>query len=84
VKYFFDNNLPPKFAELLRLVSGESIVHIDAADGLHRDTKDEKWMPIVAQRNWVAVTSGVRISTAPHQRELRQQLGIATVFQLKG
>lgn len=88
MKYFFDNCVSPKVIDILRLAgaedNGDEFVHIMHVDGLSRDDADVKWIPLVAAREWVAITVDHRIKSRPHERAALDEARMRVVFLPKG
>lgn len=67
MSYFLDNNLSPRFEQVLRALDVE-VRHIANVDGVERDAPDTIWIPVVAANGWVAVGGDSRILTRPSER----------------
>jgi hypothetical protein len=83
VKFFFDNNLPPKLAKSLHLLvePDHEVVHLK--DRFSADAPDEEWMTALAkQKDWIIVSGDLRIRRNPHVMEAWKSAG-HTVFFLK-
>jgi PIN domain-containing protein len=67
VKFFFDNNLPPKLAKSLHLLvePDHEVVHLK--DRFSADAPDEEWITALAkQKDWIIVSGDLRIRRNPH------------------
>lgn len=65
--YFLDNNLSPRFEQVL-VALGVDARHIANVEGLARDAPDTVWIPVVATNRWVAVGGDSRILKRPAER----------------
>jgi hypothetical protein len=83
VKFFFDNNLPPKIAKgLNEFVSPEHEVR-HLREKFPANTDDADWMKELAKEaDWIIVTADIRIGKNPHEIEAWKQAG-HTIFFLK-
>ena len=62
MRFFFDNNLPPKLAKSLHLLvePHHQVVHLKAK--FAADAKDETWMlELAKEEDWVIVSGDLRI-----------------------
>jgi hypothetical protein len=85
VRFFFDNNLPPKLAKSLNaLVEPEhQVVHLK--DRFAANTPDESWMLVLAgESDWIIVSGDIRISRNPHQVAAWREAGHTTFFLKPG
>ena len=83
MKFFFDNNLPPKVAKgLNEFVSPEhQVVHLKEKFGA--DAEDAHWMKALGdEKGWIIVTADVNIGKNPHEVQAWKQAG-HTIFFLK-
>lgn len=78
MKYFFDNNLSPRYAAMLRALDVD-VTHLREHYG-RGDIDDEVWMPEIAKEGWVAVTQDRAIERRPHQAALRQRVGLRMIY----
>ena len=67
MNYFLDNNLSPRFEQVLRAL-GVDVRHIANVDGLERDAPDTVWIPVVATNGWIAVGGDSKILKRPAER----------------
>jgi hypothetical protein len=81
--YFFDNCLPPRLVESIRLLF-EPDLRILREEFAETSVKDEDWMPVVARHGWVVVTSDDRIRKNRGQRELLKNLKLRMIFLPSG
>jgi hypothetical protein len=83
VKFFFDNNLPPKLAKSLHLLvePDHEVVHLK--DRFPADVSDEEWITALAkEKEWIIVSGDLRIRKNPHVMEAWKSAG-HTIFFLK-
>lgn len=77
MKFFFDNNLSPKYSAMLRALEVD-VVHLREA--FPKRTHDDVWMPEVAKEGWVAVTQDRAIERRPHEAEVRRRVGLRMIY----
>lgn len=83
MKFFFDNNLPPKLAKSLHLLvePDHEVVHLK--DRFPADVSDEEWITALAkEKEWIIVSGDLRIRKNPHVMEAWKSAG-HTIFFLK-
>lgn len=83
MKFFFDNNLPPKLALALHeLVRPEhEVIHL--VNLFAPNAEDAHWMGVLAtQPGWIIITGDLRIGRNPHELRAWKEAG-HTVFFLK-
>ena len=83
MKFFFDNNLPPKLAKSLHVLvePDHQIVHLK--DRFPANASDEEWITVLAkEEHWVIVSGDLRIRKNPHVMRAWKTAG-HTVFFLK-
>jgi predicted nuclease of predicted toxin-antitoxin system len=80
-KYFIDNCLPPKLAEMLRTL-GVDVQHL--SERMARDSKDVDWIPVVAKEGLVAVTTDNRINSPPQEKGALHAAQLHVVFLAGG
>ncbi len=70
MRFFLDNNLPPKLAKSLNALvePDHQIVHLK--DRFAANTTDETWMSALAsESDWIIISGDIRISKNPHEVE---------------
>jgi hypothetical protein len=85
VRFFFDNNLPPKLAKSLNVLvqPDHQVVHLK--DRFAANTTDETWMSELAKEpNWVIISGDIRISKNPHEVAAWRAAGHTTFFLKPG
>jgi len=85
VRFFFDNNLPPKLAKSLNTLAepDHQVVHLK--DRFAANTPDETWMAELArEEDWIIVSGDTRISRNPHEVEAWRAAGHTTFFLKRG
>lgn len=86
MRFFLDNTLPPRFAEVLQLLEGNGgheIVHLRSKFPV--DTKDVDWIrSLAAERDWVIVSGDIRISQNEFERKEWLNSGLTAFFFAKG
>jgi PIN like domain len=86
VRFFLDNTLPPRFAEVLQLLEGDGghkIVHLRSKFPV--DTKDVDWIRSLAgERDWVIVSGDIRISQNEFERKEWLNSKLTAFFFAKG
>ena len=84
MRFFFDNNLPPRLAKAIQaLVATEhEVTHL--RDRFSADTPDVTWLNALgAERNWVLICGDPRIMKRPHELRALQEARLLSFF-LKG
>jgi hypothetical protein len=78
VSIFVDNCLPRVVVEAMQKLGADvrHLQHVFPNPG----TKDEEWIPRVAQEGWVALTDDNRIRRQPKLRALRAEVRLRIVF----
>ena len=83
MKFFFDNNLPPKLAKSLHLLVEPDHEVIHLKERFAANASDEEWITALAkEKGWVIVSGDLRIRKNPHVMEAWKSAG-HTVFFLK-
>lgn len=77
MKFFLDNNLPPKLAQMLR-VDEVDVVHL--SDVYPRNVADEVWIPDVAKKKWVTITHDRKILVRPSEKAALLAAGSTIIF----
>jgi PIN domain-containing protein len=83
VKFFFDNNLPPKLAKSLHLLvePDHEVVHLK--DRFPANASDEEWITALAtEQPWVIISGDLRIRKNPYVMKAWKSAG-HTLFFLK-
>lgn len=79
-KYFLDNDLSPKLASILTIME-EDVTCL--AEHFPRDSKDEVWIPRVAEWGWVIITIDHKILTRPAERAALESSKATAFFLAK-
>ena len=86
MRFFLDNTLPPRFAEVLNLLEGNdghAVVHLQSK--FRVETKDIDWIKILASEgNWIIVSGDIRISQNEFERKEWLNSGLTAFFFAKG
>lgn len=77
MKFFFDNNLSPKYPVMLRALEVD-VVHL--REKFDRRVDDDVWMRQVASEGLVAVTQDRAIERRPHEAEVRRRVGLRMIY----
>lgn len=81
MKYFFDNNVAPAIAEVLRVLRQDTSHICECAEhGIARDDTDIAWMPKVAKLGWVAVTIDNNIQRQREEKRVREESGLRVIY----
>lgn len=81
MKYFFDNNVAPAIAEVLRVLRQDTLHICECAEhDIARDDIDIDWMPKVAKLGWVAVTVDNNIQRQREEKRVREACGLRVVY----
>jgi predicted nuclease of predicted toxin-antitoxin system len=68
VRFFFDNNLPPKLAKSLHVLVEPDHQVIHLKDRFAANTTDETWMAGLAkEQDWIIVSGDLQIRKNPHE-----------------
>jgi hypothetical protein len=84
LRFFFDNNLPPRLAKAIQaLVATEhEVMHL--TDKFAANTTDVTWLKVLgAERDWVLICGDPRITKRPHELKALQEARLLSFF-LKG
>jgi len=71
---FIDRSIPRSVADALKLVGREDVRWLE--DEFAHNTPDEVWIPVVAERGWVAISRDKKIRTRMRQRSLVREYGL--------
>jgi hypothetical protein len=84
VRFFLDNTLPPRFAEVLQLLDeGNEIVHLRSR--FPPETKDVDWIRrLASEGDWVIISGDIRISQNEFERREWLNSGLTAFFFAKG
>jgi hypothetical protein len=85
VRFFFDNNLPPKLAKSLHVLvePDHQVVHLK--DRFAANTTDETWMVALAkEQGWIIVSGNLQIRKNPHEVHAWRAAGHTTFFLKAG
>jgi predicted nuclease of predicted toxin-antitoxin system len=67
LRFFFDNNLPPKLAKSLDLLVQPEHQVFHLKDRFPPNSPDELWiMALAREKHWVIVSGDLRIRKNPH------------------
>ena len=86
--FFFDNCISDKIVEILKLAGAEAVdktqlIHIkdvaELASKRGRGAADVDWIPLVAEKSWIAVTVDKRVKRNEDERALIASTGIRLV-----
>ncbi len=81
MKFFFDNNLPPRLVRAINALEGEhgnTVVHLK--DKFDQAISDEEWMNALGDEGeWVVLTHDASIKRNPHELAALEESGL-TVF----
>jgi len=85
VRFFFDNNLPPKLAKSLHVLAAPEHEVIHLKEKFPQDSSDEAWMNGLAKElDWVIISGDNRITKNPHEIEAWRAAGHTTFFLKPG
>lgn len=76
--YFFDNCISPHLARAMKCI-GANVTHLQE-EGFQPHTLDVEWIPVVAAKGWVVVTSDLRILSREHERAALRAAGSVAFF----
>lgn len=84
MRFFFDNTMPPKVVEALRVLDSErKVVHL--TNLFDANTADEVWMLNLAKEgDWIVISGDLRISRNSAQRKAWLDSGLVAFFLAKG
>jgi hypothetical protein len=83
LRFFFDNNLPPKLAKSLDLLVQPEHQVFHLKDRFPPNSPDELWiMALAREKHWVIISGDLRIRKNPHVMQAWKSAG-HTVFFLK-
>lgn len=85
MRFFFDNNLPPKLAKSLHVLvePDHQVVHLK--DRFAANTTDETWMVALAkEQGWIIVSGNLQIRKNPHEVHAWRAAGHTTFFLKAG
>ena len=81
MRFFFDNNLPPRLARAIDVLLGDSGKAVHLTDRFTPDTPDIEWISALASEgNWVIISGDVRITRNPQQCKAWQEANLTTFF----
>jgi hypothetical protein len=85
VRFFFDNNLPPKLAKGLHVLIAPEHEVIHLKEKFPQNTSDEDWMKGLAKElDWVIISGDNRITKNPHEVQAWRAAGHTTFFLKPG
>jgi hypothetical protein len=86
VRFFLDNTLPPRFAQVLEILEGDDgneVVHLRSK--FPSETKDVDWIRTLASEgDWVIISGDIRISQNQFERKAWLDSGLTAFFFAKG
>ena len=85
MRFFFDNNLPPKLARSLHVlvVPEHEVIHLK--EKFPQNTSDEAWMNGLAKElDWIIISGDNRITKNPHEVQAWRAAGHTTFFLKPG
>jgi hypothetical protein len=86
LKFFFDNTMPRRLAEALRVIEGKeghNIVHL--RERFAPDTEDIDWIRALGNEgDWIIVSGDVRISRNEFERRAWLESRLTAFFLAKG
>jgi predicted nuclease of predicted toxin-antitoxin system len=86
VKFFLDNCLSPRYAQVLDILSsddGHKVFHL--RDRFARDVEDHDWITqLKKEGDWVIVSGDTRITKAPHLKAVWLDSKLTAFFLGKG
>ena len=83
MKFFLDNNLPPRTARALNCLLEPADTAVHLKDEFPADTPDVQWMQALARHSGLVIISGdVNISRNPHEVRAWKEAG-HTIFFLR-
>lgn len=71
---FIDRSIPRSVADALKLVGRADVRWLE--DEFAHNTPDEVWIPVVAERGWLAISRDKKIRTRSRQRDLVRDHGL--------
>jgi hypothetical protein len=85
VKFFFDSNLAPRFAEALRVLDGGTHTIKHLRERFAPEIADLDWIKeLASEGDWVIISGDVRISQNRSERQAWLESGLAAFFLAKG
>jgi hypothetical protein len=85
VRFFFDNNLPPRLAKALNALAAPDHCVVHLKDNFAPNTADVVWMAQLGrERDWVIVSGDQCIRKNPHEIIAWKSAGHTTFFLKKG
>jgi PIN like domain len=84
VKFFFDNTMPRKVVEALKILdSNHKIVHL--TERFRAETPDTKWISALSgEGDWIVISGDVRITRNPGERAAWLESKLLAFFLAKG
>src|SRR5215213_8427794 len=79
--FFFDNNLAPRYARMLKALDVD-VIHLQEL--FAPDTKDEQWLPELRDSGWTLVTIDRAITRDPVNALALKESGITAIFIPRG
>ena len=81
MKFFCDNNIPPKIAKIIKIIAEPhyEVVHLE--DMFPKNISDEDWMNAIKNKGFVVITGDYRITSRQHEKKALMESNL-TVFIL--
>jgi hypothetical protein len=80
MKFYFDENIAPRIARALAVLTEADSVEIYSIADIKRGAPDEEWIPVVGKKEGIVITQDMNIHRTRHQRELYKKHGVGVVF----
>ncbi len=71
---FLDRSIPKSIAEALKSVRRTDILWLE--DRFPHNAKDEDWLPVAGQEEWLVIARDKKIRTRPRERDLVRAHGV--------
>lgn len=79
MKYLFDENMPPRLAEALRVL-GQPVVHVNNLDDLRRGSPDEVVIKYASRWNYRLISLDRQMTRTPHLKSLILTEGVGAYY----
>jgi hypothetical protein len=81
MKFYFDENIAPRIARALAILTEPDPVEVFCnVDEFGRGAPDEEWIPEVGKNDGIVITQDLNIHRTRHQRKLYKKHGVGVVF----
>ncbi|MBI4582212.1 MAG: hypothetical protein HY718_21125 [Planctomycetes bacterium] len=85
MKFFFDNNLPPRLAQAIQALMGEEHVVRRLKEGFPADTSDADWLNTLgSEGGWVVICGDPKILRRPHELRVLRDARLLSFFLKPG